>query len=88
MNIKEVIKSHGWTMEKLAEALGKKQPSISSIVNGNPKLSNLKEIADVMGISISELIADENAKTSITCPHCGKRYRIDYGQNKIKASKA
>lgn len=23
-----------------------------------------------------------------TCPHCGKRYRIDYGQNKIKASKA
>ena len=23
-----------------------------------------------------------------TCPHCSKRYRIDYGQNKIKASKA
>lgn len=63
MNIKEVIKAHGWTMERLAVALGKKQPSISSIVNGNPKLSNLQEIAKVIGISVSELVKDENDTT-------------------------
>ena len=68
MNIKEVIKAHGWTMEKLAAEMtdsrtGKKgisQPSVSSIVNGNPTLDKLQEIAKIIGISVSELVAEEN----------------------------
>jgi len=27
-------------------------------------------------------------RSSGTCPHCGKRYKVEYGKRKIKASKA
>ena len=64
-------------MERLANALGKKQPSISSIVNGNPKLSNLQDIARVMGISISELLADsDNEESKLICPKCGYHIKL------------
>lgn len=84
MDIKKSIKRHGWTMERLAAEMtgkdGKKgisQPSISSLVNGNPTLSRLQEIASIMGISVSELVMDENdTGTRIVCPNCGKEITI------------
>lgn len=70
-------------MERLAAEMtgkdGKKgisQPSISSLVNGNPTLSRLQEIASIMGISVSELLMDENTGTRIVCPNCGKEITI------------
>ena len=85
MNIKKVISSHGWTLERLASEMtgrdGKKgisQPSVSSLVNGNPTLDSLKEIASIIGISVSELVADEKEITTANavCPHCGKEIHI------------
>lgn len=85
MNIKKVISSHGWTLERLASEMtgrdGKKgisQPSVSSLVNGNPTLDRLKEIASIVGVSVSELVADENNPNmqSVKCPHCGKELHI------------
>ena len=37
-------------------------------------LSRAKEIADILGVSLSELVADENDQqgASLICPHCGK----------------
>ena len=85
MNIKKVIKDKGWTLEQLAAEMtnksgekGVSQPSISSIINGNPTLDKLQEIANIIGISVSELVRDENdTLTSITCPHCGKDIQIE-----------
>ena len=86
MNIKKVIKDSGWTLEQLAAEMKNKngdkgisQPSVSSIVNGNPTLDKLQEIANIIGISVSELLKDENdlKKTSVTCPHCGKDIEIE-----------
>lgn len=79
MNIKKVIKRQGWTLETLAAEMtdrnGKKgisQPSVSSIINGNPTLDKLKEIASIIGVSLSELVADEDQTCNkIRCPHCG-----------------
>ena len=38
-----------------------------------------KEIANIIGISVSELLRDENdiRKTSVICPHCGKEIQIE-----------
>lgn len=62
MNIKKVIKQKGWTMERLASAMGITQPSVSSIINGNPSLSRLQEIANVIGVSLSELVSDDDSE--------------------------
>ena len=75
MNIKQTIKAKGWTYERLATAMGISQPSLTSIVNGNPTLAKLKAMADAMGITVSELLADDGEIT-ITCPHCGKEIPI------------
>lgn len=86
MNIKEVIKSHGWTLERLASEMTNKnggkgisQPSVSSIVNGNPTIDKLQEIATIIGISVSELVSDEtDSRTStLRCPHCGKEIQVE-----------
>ena len=75
MNIKKTIKAKGWTYDRLAEKMGISQPSLTSIVNGNPTLAKLKSLADAMGITLSELLADDGEMT-ITCPHCGKEIPI------------
>lgn len=81
MDVKKVIKEHGWTLERLASEMtnkrggkqGMSQSSLSQLLNGKTPLDRLQEIADIIGISVSELVADENDRSNtITCPHCGK----------------
>ena len=52
---------------------GISQSSLSQLLNGKTPLDRLQEIADIIGISVSELVADKNDRqNAITCPHCGK----------------
>lgn len=83
MDIKKVIKAKGWTTTRLALEMtnkegtkGVSQASVSQIINGNPTLDKLKEIASVIGISVSELLRDEDEQTTLTCPHCGKELHV------------
>lgn len=86
MNIRKVIKESGWTLERLAaEMTGKNgekgitQSSVSQMLNGNPTIDKLQEIAKIIGVSVSDLVReeDENRSTSLTCPHCGKEIQIE-----------
>lgn len=82
MNIKKRIKESGWTMESLAAEMkgkngekGISQSAVSQLINGNPSLDKLIEIASIIGISVSELLSDEEPTKAegtivITCPHC------------------
>ena len=75
MDIKKAIKESGFTISKVAERLGIAQPSLTAqLINGTMSLSRAKEIADILGVSLSELVADENDQqgASFICPHCGK----------------
>lgn len=75
MDIKKAIKESGFTISKVAERLGIAQPSLTAqLINGTMSLSRAKEIADIIGVSLSELVADENDQQGISfvCPHCGK----------------
>ena len=84
MNIKKVIKDKGWTMESLAAEMKNKngekgisQSSVSQLINGNPTLDKLIEIASIIGISVSELLADEpNQSIFIECPYCHQNIPI------------
>lgn len=85
MDIKKVIKNKGWSMERLAAEMtnrdgskGVTQQSVSQILNGNPTIDKLKEIASIIGVSLSELVADEpdQSKQEVICPHCGQKVAI------------
>lgn len=89
MDIKKVIKDSGWTLERLAAEMTNKngqkgisQPSVSQIVNGNPTLDKLQEIAGIIGVPVSELVRDEDKvdDNTITCPYCGKKIKLEKGE--------
>lgn len=84
--IKERIKENGWTLERLASEMknkngekGVSQASVSQLINGNPTIDKLQEIAKILGISVSELVADEDEDLKsdcIVCPKCGARFEL------------
>ena len=85
MNILKVIKEHGWTLERLAAEMTNKeggkgltQPTLSKIINGNPTINKLKEISSIIGVSLSELVADENENSGsgLYCPKCGAKLKL------------
>lgn len=87
MSIKDVIQKHGWTLDKIGAQMTNKNgekgishSSVSQIINGNPTLSKLQEIADIIGISVSELVAEEyeQDKNILTCPNCNVRLNASF----------
>ena len=82
MDIQKVIKERGWTLEKLAAEMTNKQggkgisqPTVSQIINGNPSLDKLKEIASIIGVTVSDLLRDEDDNTFV-CPNCGAKLEL------------
>lgn len=85
MNIQKVIKQQGFTLASVAakmknereDKIGMSQGSLSTMLNRNPTITRLQEIADIIGVSLSELVSDESEKqTFIICPHCGEKIKI------------
>lgn len=80
MDIKKVINDRGFTLQQVADKLGISQQAVSQAVNGNPSLSRLKQIAEAIGITVSQLVADDTdtdqQSPQIICPHCGKPINI------------
>ena len=88
-SIKKIIKKKGFTLEQVAsqmkgkEGKGISQSALTQMLNGNPSISRVKEIARIIGVSVSELVEDEylnsseNEVTMITCPHCGKEISLE-----------
>jgi transcriptional regulator with XRE-family HTH domain len=56
--------------------IGISQPSMSSLINGNPSYSRLKEIADILGITVSELVADDTEEMVVNVPKDVKTIKI------------
>lgn len=82
MNIKEHIQNKGFTISQVAALMTNKngekgitQSSLSQIINGNPSLDKLKEIASIIGISVSELLREEEDNILI-CPNCGAKLEL------------
>ena len=60
--------------------------SVSARCNGNPSLSNLYDIANALGVKITELFPEEDqyrggvvhasVKGSIFCPACGQQFTL------------
>lgn len=59
MNVKGLIRSRGFTLEKVAQQLGTSQSSLSQCLSGNPTVEKLKDIAEVIGCDLVDFFADE-----------------------------
>lgn len=87
MDILKVIQSKGFTLAQVAEKLknnrggiGITVPTLSATISNNPGIDRLKEIADVIGVSLPELVADAPEEVgAMVCPHCGKPIRVIKG---------
>lgn len=77
LRIKEVSKSQGVTITKLAELVGITQPNMSNIANGKttPSLELLERISEALRVSPAELF-ETPKEGAIKCPHCGKSITI------------
>lgn len=84
MSIKEQIQKRGFTISQVAAMMtnkngekGMSQSSLSQIINGNPSLDKLREIASILGISVSELLKEDGEDIlHFTCPKCGAKLKL------------
>lgn len=79
MDIKGVIKEHGFTLTQVAEEMQITKGGISQIVNGSPTIKTLRTIADIVGCQVGDFFRDEisESKTYYKCPHCGHELKIE-----------
>ena len=76
LRVQEVCKNQGITMQEVAKKMGVTYQALYASVSGNPTIGKLQEIANAIGVSVSELI-DEPKGNTITCPHCGKLIKVE-----------
>lgn len=75
LRVQEVCKNQGITMQEVAKKMGVTYQALYASVSGNPTIGKLQEIANTIGVPVSELI-DAPKEGTITCPHCGKSITI------------
>lgn len=93
LRIAEIMQEKGLTLADLAAKIIRTdkdnnqrtitKATLSSRINGNPSLSNLYEIADALGVKITELFPEEDQwqtrvmpkhfQINTTCPSCGAK---------------
>ncbi|MBQ7509920.1 MAG: helix-turn-helix transcriptional regulator [Prevotella sp.] len=86
IDLKRAIKAQGFTLDSVAQEMGVTKSAMSQLVNGNPTLSKLQEIAQVLGIPVAELLRFESNGSSharLTCPHCGREIELEVKCNKV-----
>lgn len=55
-NLREICRRKGLRLSNVAERIGCGQSNLVSSVKGNPKLSTLQDIANALGVTVSELL--------------------------------
>ena len=60
LRIREIMLEKGISVNEMSEKLGITRQSFYSIVNGNPTMSTLTKIAEILGVTVKELFRDES----------------------------
>lgn len=83
MDIKGVIKEKGFTLDKVAMILKEQnlmpkasKSSLSQSINGNPNLSTLQFIAEVIGCKVTDFFKDEVSDFSAIIDYKGELRKV------------
>lgn len=60
LRIREIMLEKGVSVNEMSKKLGITRQSFYSIVNGNPTMSTLTKIAEILSVTVKELFRDEN----------------------------
>lgn len=60
LRIREIMLEKGISVNEMSEKLGITRQSFYSIVNGNPTMSTLTKIAEILGVTVKKLFKDES----------------------------
>lgn len=60
LRIREIMLEKGISVNEMSEKLGITRQSFYSIVNGNPTMSTLTKIAEILGVTVKKLFRDES----------------------------
>lgn len=75
LQIKEVLKKKGYTIQSLSEKMGVNRVSLTNSINGNPTVETLEKIASAIGIDVSELFVNDAVVGVIRAK--GQTYQIN-----------
>lgn len=83
MDIKGIIKEKGFTLDKVAAILKERnlmpkasKSSLSQSINGNPNLSTLQSIAEVIGCKVTDFFKDETSDFSAIIDYNGELRKV------------
>jgi transcriptional regulator with XRE-family HTH domain len=74
--IKEIAKEKGISIKTMATRIGIGLSALSQSIDGNPTAERLQQIADALGVPITELF-DKPSAGNFTCPNCGASLRLN-----------
>lgn len=60
LRIRKIMLEKGISVNEMSKKLGITRQSFYSIVNGNPTMSTLTKIAEILGVTVKELFKDES----------------------------
>lgn len=75
LRVQSLCKEKGMSLQDLASSIGITYQSLYDCLKGNPTLKRLQEIADALGVDVTELF-EQGQRSSHACPHCGKPINI------------
>lgn len=60
LKIKEIMQEKGISVAQMSKKLGVTRQSLYRCLNGNPTMSTLTKIAEILGVTVKELFKDES----------------------------
>ena len=63
LKVKQIAKEKGLTMTKVAELMKVHPVNLSTTLNGNPTLTTLCKVAEVLGVEVADLFEREDRPT-------------------------
>ncbi|WP_099147163.1 helix-turn-helix domain-containing protein [Bacteroides sp. KFT8] len=82
--IKEILKEKGLTVNQLADMLEISRQALSKQIQGKMLVETAQRIAEALDVPMWQLFASpvevQEDNNTITCPHCGKKIKIEKGE--------
>lgn len=70
------MKSHGYTVQEVADRMGISRIGLSQHINGNPSVEVLDRIATAIDCQVGDFFESSKDNT-IICPNCGATLKLN-----------
>lgn len=74
--VKAICDEKGFKLSEVAAMMGVEKSSLSKLLSGNPTLSKLTDMANALGVPLSEIFAT-GSDVTVRCPKCGEQVSLN-----------